>query len=209
MASSSRDAGTVSAALLALSRRDTASSSDSGAAAVEATRVAAGAERLLEVVYDDLRALARRRLARLAPGQTLQTTALVHEAWMRVAASQREPWENRAHFFGAAARAMRNILVDQARRRSVRGRSVSMAEPEEPALEAPSPDVMALAVSLRRLEEIDPRKAKVVMLRFFTGLSNSAVADVLRISVPTVERDWRAARAWLQDHIEGLRGGSA
>ena len=168
----------------------------------------AAASELLPLVYDELRALAH-GLLRGRQSSTLQATALVHEAWMRVAASQREPWENRAHFFGAAARAMRNILVDQARRRSVRGRSVAMAEPEEPALEAPSPDVLALDVSLRRLEEIDPRKAKVVMLRFFTGLSNSAVADVLRISVPTVERDWRAARAWLQDHIEGLRGGSA
>ena len=164
-------------------------------------------DRLMALVYDDLHRLARSKLAGMAPGQTLQTTALVHEAWMRVSKPQRESWDSRAHFFGAASRAMRNILVDQARRQAARARDTdepldSEAVPVIETSEAPSADMLALDDSLGKLEALDPRKAQVVMLRFFAGLSMGAVADVLEVSIATVERDWRFARAWLQDQIE-------
>ena len=163
-------------------------------------------EELLALVYDDLRRVARSKLATLGPGQTLQTTALVHEAWMRLSSSRTGDWDDRAHFFGAAARAMRNILVDQARRKASTkrgGRSRSFDESDEPYIAPPTNDILALDESLKKFEAIEPRKAEVVMLRFFGGMSTQAIAKVLEVSVGTVERDWRLARAWLQTQIEG------
>ena len=161
-------------------------------------------EELLSLVYDDLRRVASSKLAGLGPGQTLQTTALVHEAWMRLS-SRDDDWDSRAHFFGAAARAMRNILVDQTRRKASTKRHSThqgLDEASEPYIVPPAPDILALDESLRKFELIEPRKAEVVMLRFFGGMSTHAIADVLKVSVGTVERDWRLARAWLQSQIE-------
>ena len=161
-------------------------------------------DRLLALVYEDLRQIARSKMAGLGPGQTLQTTALVHEAWIKIAESKPMDWSDRAHFFGAAARAMRNILVDQARRKASlkHGGSWERVEILEPSIQSPEENILALDEILARLEAIDPRRAQVVMLRFFTGLATEVVAEILQVSVTTVERDWRFARAWLQNQLE-------
>ena len=164
------------------------------------------AERLLPLVYDELRQLARARLARLGPNQTMRATELVHEAWMRVMAGGDPGWDGRAHFFGAAANAMRNILVDQARRRGARKRDKQRTEelptdlPElDPGL--PFADVLTVHEALRGLEREHERPARLVVLRFFGGLPMPDIAKILGISLPTAERDWRFARAWLQERI--------
>ncbi len=173
-------------------------------AAAEGDRVAA--ERLLPLVYDELRRLARARLARTPPGNTLQPTALVHEAYLKAVGEADPGWEGRGHFFAAAARAMRNILVDQARRKAAvkhgGGGQRRGIDAEDLAIESPTGgDVLALDEALTRLEQDDPRKAQVVMLRFFGGLTNEQIAQSLSISLPTVERDWRFARSWLQQQL--------
>ncbi len=165
------------------------------------------ADRLLRLVYQDLRRLAKSKMSRLGPGQTLQTTALVHEAWMKVSESGSSDWQNRAHFYGAAARAMRNILVDQARRKRSARFDDEFDEATEPAIEPPTENILELDKALEDLEAIESRKAQVVMLRFFAGLSMAAVAKVLEVSVSTVENDWRFARAWLQRRVESAKGG--
>jgi RNA polymerase sigma factor (TIGR02999 family) len=168
------------------------------------------AAELLPLVFDELRRLARARLAHLAPGQTLQATALVHEAWMRVVGDEDPGWECRAHFFAAAAQAMRNILVESLRRKhSLRhgaGR-VPLEGSELPAIElgAPAPDLLALDEALERLRARDEVKARIVMLRFFTGLSMPEIADVLGLPLTRVEREWRFSRAWLQREVDGTR----
>ncbi|MBL8746408.1 MAG: sigma-70 family RNA polymerase sigma factor [Phycisphaerae bacterium] len=163
---------------------------------------------LLPLVYDELRALARARLAKAPPGNTLQATALVHEAYLKVVGESDPQWEGRGHFFGAAARAMRNILVDQARRKaSVKHGGEARRANETPEIVAADdvkPEQMiSLDASLSRLEAEDPRKAQVVMLRVFCGLTNEQTAGALGVSVPTVERDWRFARSWLQREVKG------
>lgn len=172
----------------------------------------AAAERLLPLVYDELRALARARLAKTPPGNTLQPTALVHEAYLKAVGRADPGWDGRGHFFAAAARAMRNILVDQARRKAAArhggGLKREQGAVDELPIEAPTDNVIALDEALSRLEAEDPRKAQVVMLRFFSGLTNEQIAEVLGVSVPTVERDWRFARAWLAKELaeENTRG---
>lgn len=168
---------------------------------------------LLPLVYDELRALARARLAKVPPGNTLQATALVHEAYMKVVGEADPQWDGRGHFFAAAARAMRNILVDQARRKaSVKhgGDAKRLDQtPEISVAEDVAPgEMIALDSSLERLEVEDPRKAQVVMLRVFCGLTCEQTAQALNISVPTVERDWRFARAWLQKELKQPPGPS-
>lgn len=163
---------------------------------------------LLPLVYDELRALARARLAKAPPGNTLQATALVHEAYMKVVGEADPHWEGRGHFFAAAARAMRNILVDQARRKAAvkHGGGIKRIDetPEIAAAEDVPPEQMiSLDESLSRLEAEDPRKAQVVMLRVFCGLTNEQTAAALGVSLPTVERDWRFAKAWLQREVKG------
>lgn len=165
------------------------------------------AAELLPLIYEELRQLARSRMAQLAPGQTLQATALVHEAWMRVVGDEDPGWECRAHFFGAAARAMRNILVDQYRRKQrVKhgGDKKRMPAEEVLSIEAPTPtpDLDALDAALVKLEQEDELKAKIVSLRFFTGLSMPQVAEVLGLPLTRVEREWRFSRALLQRDIE-------
>ena len=161
-------------------------------------------EELLPLVYDELRALARSRLAREAPGQTLQATALVHEAYLRLLGGG--DWNSRGHFFGAAALAMRRILVEQARRKArLRhgggGRRVELDEAEI-AFE-PNLDVLAVDTAVRRLEGEDPRKGKIVNLRFFAGLTVEETASSLGLSVGTVEREWRFIKAWLKTELAG------
>lgn len=164
------------------------------------------ADRLLRLVYQDLRRLAQSKMSKLGPGQTLQTTALVHEAWLKVSKNSPSDWQNRAHFFGAAARAMRNILVDQARRKHNAKFVDEIDEPAEPTIEPPTENILALDQALTDLEAIESRKAQVVNLRFFAGLSMSAIADTMEVSLSTVENDWRFARAWLQRRVEAAKG---
>jgi RNA polymerase sigma factor (TIGR02999 family) len=159
------------------------------------------ATQLLPLVYGELRKLAAAKMAREAPGQTLQPTALVHEAWLRVSGPRRTNYENRAHFFAAAAEAMRRILIDNARRKQAmrRGGGQARVDLEEADIAAPVDDEPLLAVheALDRLAAEEPSKAELVKLRFFVGLSVDEVADVLGVSVPTVKRHWAYAKAWL------------
>ena len=160
---------------------------------------------LLPLVYAELRDLARARLAREAPGQTLQPTALVHEAYLRVAGDSQVTWEGRQHFFFAAARAMRDILVEQARRKAApkHGGGRHRAELDEACaiLEPPSDDVLAVHEALADLEQRDPLKAQIVLLRYFTGLTMDETAAVLGLAERTLDRHWRYIRAWLMKRL--------
>lgn len=159
------------------------------------------AARLLPLVYQELRKLAASRLAATPPGNTLQPTALVHEVYMRLVGSGDPGWEGRRHFFGAAAQAMRDILVEQARRK---GRLKHGGDRDRVPLEAaesqiasPVDDMVALDEAIKRLEADDPRKGQIVNLRFFAGLTAEQTAQALGISLGTVEREWRFIKAWL------------
>ena len=161
-----------------------------------------GAEQLLPLVYDELRRLAAQKLAQEKPGQTLQATALVHEAYVRlVDTEQARHWNGRTHFFRAAAEAMRRILVDNARRKQSQKRGgarqqVDLEQAAELVLE-PTDDVVAVNEALDLLAQHDPVKAELVKLRFFAGLSVEEAADLLEISRATAERYWRYAKTWL------------
>jgi RNA polymerase sigma factor (TIGR02999 family) len=162
---------------------------------------------LLTLVYDELRRLAAAQMAREKPGQTLDATALVHEAWMRLAGGQQ--FESRNHFFRASAEAMRRILVDHARARNARKRGggwtrVELADWHKVA-QAPE-QVLALNEALDRFAAIEPRKAEFVTLRFFGGMSMPEAADVLGVSLPTAERWWTFARSWLYTELLGPDG---
>ena len=163
------------------------------------------AARLLPLVYDELRKLAQTRMARLPPGQTLQPTALVHEAYLRLLGKRDVQLENRRHFFFAAARAMRDILVEQARskagpRRGGDRRRVELQE-DAVAVEPPVDDVLALHEALADLEKEDPLKAQIVNLRYFAGMSVPETAQVLGISERTLHRHWRFIKAWLKSRL--------
>ncbi len=163
------------------------------------------AEELLPLVYDELRGLARARLAKEPPGQTLQPTALVHEAYLRLIGENAPDWNSRGHFFAAAALAMRRILVEQARRkgrlRRGGGRGRVNIEDVDLGLEPPGDDIVAIDEALRRLEASDPRKGQIVNLRYFAGMTEQETADALGISVSTVEREWRFCRRWLYTQL--------
>jgi len=169
------------------------------------------AEQLLPLVYDELRKLAARRLAQEQPGQTLQATALVHEAYLRLVDTEKiRRWDSRGHFVAAAAEAMRRILVDHARHKGSgkaggRRKRVDMDE-VEPAIESPRVDLLALDEALGRLQAKDPRKAELVRLRFFAGLTNRQAASALGISASTADNDWAYAKTWLR---LAIRGGEA
>ena len=176
-------------------------------AAIEAGDPRAAAE-LLPLVYAELRKLAAARLAAEAPGQTLQPTALVHEAYLRlVGGAQPDGWNGRGHFFAAAAEAMRRILVDVARRKqSLKGGGGRRREDLDraaPAVEGPDLDLLALDEALARLEQRDPRKAQLVKLRFFAGLTVEQAARALGIATSTADEDWAYARSWLRLAIAG------
>jgi RNA polymerase sigma factor (TIGR02999 family) len=165
---------------------------------------------LLPIVYEELRKLAHARMARERPGQTLQATALVHEAYMRLVGDSDARFENRAHFFGAAAEAMRRILVEQARRKaSVRhggGLQKTTLQEDSSAAEQGAIDILAVDEALGRLAEKDAQMAQVVTLRYFAGLEIDEVAAALEISPRTVDRAWTAARAWLQRELSAGDG---
>jgi RNA polymerase sigma factor (TIGR02999 family) len=165
------------------------------------------AGQLLPLVYDELRALAACRLAREKPGQTLQATALVHEAYLRLVGAEDPGWNGRGHFFAAAAEAMRRILVESARRRASLKRGGGLTRVDlgqiEVAAEGCSDDLLALDDALSVLEREDPQSAELVKLRYFSGLTGKEAAEVLRISPRTADFRWAFARAWLLDRIEG------
>src|SRR5262245_26745869 len=173
--------------------------------AMESGQAEQSAEELLALVYDELRRLAAQRMARETPGQTLQATALVHEAWLRLG-DRRQPWRNRAHFFAAAAEAMRRIMVDQARRKNAvrHGGNAERVNVESLELAATMDDDQLLAVheALERLAEHDALKAELVKLRFFAGLTMEEAARTLELSEPTAKRHWAYARAWLFRQIK-------
>lgn len=159
------------------------------------------ADKVIQLVYDELRSLAAAKLAQQPPGQTLQATALVHEAWLRLGGDQMPRWESRRHFFAAAAQAMRHVLVERARRklRARHGGDWQRVELDAVDLPAPSDDERLLDINsaLDELAKLAPEKAEVVKLRFFVGLDEKETAEVLRLSVRTVERYWNYAKAWL------------
>jgi RNA polymerase sigma factor (TIGR02999 family) len=164
-------------------------------------------DRLMPLVYADLRKRAAAYLRRERPGHTLQPTALVHEAYMRMAGQDRAAWKNRAQFFGVAASMMRRILVDHARALNMAKRAGRLIKVElhddHAVVAAPDIDVLALDEALTRLAAFDARKTAVAELRFFSGLSVEETAQVLGVSVATVEREWQVARAWLYSALKG------
>jgi RNA polymerase sigma factor (TIGR02999 family) len=167
----------------------------------------AALDRLLPIVYEELHRQAQRYLRRETPGHTLQTTALVHEAYLRLVDQRQAHWQNRAQFFGIAAQLMRRILVDHARRHQAakRGGSaipVSLEEGEVAAAQS-DVDLVGLDDALTRLASLDPQQARVVELRYFTGLGIEETAEAIGISPATVKRDWAMARAWLRRELGG------
>ncbi len=163
----------------------------------------AAAERLLPLVYDELRKLAAQRLGQEKPGQTLQATALVHEAYIRlVDIEESAQWNSRGHFFGAAAEAMRRILVEQARHKGTMkaggGRQRVNLTDVDPEIGGPQVDLLALDEALAKLEQEEPRRAELVKLRFFAGLTNQQAAEALGVSASTAHNDWAYARSWLR-----------
>jgi RNA polymerase sigma factor (TIGR02999 family) len=172
-----------------------------GLAGVDATTA------LLPFVYDELRSLAAYRLAQERPGQTLQATALVHEAYLRLVKDPEAHWENKRHFFLAAAEAMRRILIENARRKNCRKRGGGWrrtdVEMSNLSSNAPSDEVLEIHEVLEQLAEVDPNSAELVKLRFFAGLTQQQSADILGMSKHAAEESWTFARAWLSRAIHG------
>jgi len=168
---------------------------------------ARAADKLLPVVYEELRRLAAYKLSHEAPGQTLQATALVHEAYIRLVGSEAQDWGSRTHFFTAAAEAMRRILIDNARRKQRLkrggGQQKGNLNDAELAIEGPSDDLIALDEALVKLASIDKVKADLVKLRYFAGLTLKQAASILHLSERTAKRHWTHARAWLYRQITG------
>jgi RNA polymerase sigma factor (TIGR02999 family) len=166
------------------------------------------AEQLLPLVYDELRQLAAARLAREAPGNTLDATALVHEAYVRlVGPDNTNRWDNRGHFFAAAATAMRRILIERARQKQRLihggGRRRQAMDPDLVAAPEPDEELLALDAALAKLAQRDPQKARLVELRYFAGLTGDQAAEILGISPSTADRHWVFARAWLRREVQG------
>jgi RNA polymerase sigma factor (TIGR02999 family) len=168
-------------------------------------------EELMPLVYGELRRMARRYMGRQSSGHTLQTTALIHEAYLRLVGQEEKRWENRAHFFGVAAQAMRHILVDYARARHTakRGGEARAVSLEESAFvsEERAAELVALDDALAELARLSPRQSRVVELRYFGGLSVAETAEALHVSSDTVTRDWSQAKAWLYRELTGSRSG--
>jgi|SRR5579859_2456241 len=161
-------------------------------------------DKLMPLVYDELRRLARSHMRYERPGHTLQTTGLVHEAYLRLV-DQKVNWQSRAHFFGIAAQMMRRVLVDHAntlQRVKRGGGTIKLSLDEhEVVASVPEMDVVALDEALGRLEKVDPQRGRIVELRFFAGLSNEEASQILEISTATVQRQWAGARAWLYHEL--------
>jgi len=168
-------------------------------------------EELFPLIYEELRTLAGRYLSKESAAQTLQPTALVHEAFIRLVGPNDSSWENRRHFFGAAAKAMRRILIDHARakRRMKRGEGIKPSALNEDSLcvEGVNVDLLALDEALERLGQVDPAKGNLVELRFFGGLSMEEISQVLGTSLSTAAREWRFVRAWLHRELSGETSG--
>jgi RNA polymerase sigma factor (TIGR02999 family) len=167
----------------------------------------AALDKLYPLVYEELRRMARRHLRRERKDHTLQTTALINEAYLRLVDQKHVHWQNRAHFFGISAQIMRRILIDHARRYNYakRGAGAQKISLDESAMVARdrATELLSLDEALHSLAEIDPRRSRVVELRFFGGLDNDEIAAVLKISPNTVTRDWNLARAWLYQELSG------
>lgn len=165
------------------------------------------AEELLPLVYEELRKLAAARMANESPNQTLQPTALVHEAWLRLTGNKNVKWDGRAHFFGAAAEAMRRILIDKARRKQAQrhGGGQQRLDVDEIEIAAPAKEqeLLAMDEALEKFAALDKQKAELVKLRYFVGLTLEESAQILGISTPTAKRWWAYSRAWLYQHIQG------
>jgi len=164
----------------------------------------AALDELIPLVYDELRRMAGRYMRRESKGHTLQTSALVNEAYLRLVNQKSVQWQNRAHFFGVAAHLMRRILVDHARSRSraKRGGGAQMVSlADQAVISKEVADVIALDDALKNLAEMDPRKSQIVEMKFFGGLTTEEVAEVLKVTSRTVEREWRKAKAWLNRAI--------
>ena len=193
--------------------------SDSATNASDVTRIlsaiqngnAQAAKELLPLVYDELRRLAAFKMAHEAPGQTLQPTALVHEAWLRLGGHENQAWNGRPHFFGAAAEAMRRILIDNARRKNARrhggGQQRIDIQEIEIAVDVRDDDLLEVNAALERFAAQDKQKAELVKLRYFTGLTIEQAAGMLGVSAPTANRWWAYARAWLHKEIEDQKKG--
>jgi len=166
----------------------------------------AALEQLMPLVYEELRKMARRHMQQQNPDHTLQTTALIHEAYLRLAGDSAKQWKNREHFFGVAAKAMRHVLVDHARARHAakRGGAVQVVSLDEAIATSPGrmAGLIALDEALKDLAKLHPRQSEVVELRFFGGLSVDETAEVLKVSPETVALDWRAAKAWLHRQLD-------
>ena len=164
-------------------------------------------DRLVSLVYDELRRMARRYMARQPAGHTLQTTALIHETYLRLVDQKELQWQNRAHFFGVAAKAMRSILVDYARKRKAHKREAASpldaGWPEPGGKPVPMEEILAVDEGLQRLSELDPQQCRVVEMRYFAGMSVEETAEALGISPRTVKRDWAMARSWLHAYLRG------
>jgi len=167
------------------------------------------AGQLLPFIYDELRRLAAHKLSLLPPGQTLQATSLVHEAYLKLTGGEKQDWENRRHFFAAAAEAMRHILIDRARRRSRLRHGANAEQVDLDAIEIPEPakDEILLQVNdaLDELQTVSPERAEIVKLRFFAGFSEAEIAAVLNLSERSVQRHWSCAKAWLFERIESMK----
>ncbi len=169
-------------------------------------------DQLVPLIYDDLRRLAARFMLRETPGHSLQPTALVHEAYVRLIDQERVRWRNRAHFFGVAASMMRRILVDHARARRAEkrggdGERITLVADEVAAPEQNGIDVLDLHESLERLAAFDPQQSRIVELRYFGGLTIDEAAEVVGVSQATVVREWTIAKAWLRADLSGARSG--
>jgi len=166
-------------------------------------------ENLMPLVYDELRRQAARFLRKERPGHTLQTTALIHEAYIKLVGQEHVDWQNRSHFFAIASQAMRRILVDHARTRHREKRggaaeNLPLDDAFNIGIPQKSVDLVALDEALQRLETLDPRQAKIVELRYFSGLTNDETADILGVSNATVRNDWTMAKAWLHSELTSL-----
>jgi RNA polymerase sigma factor (TIGR02999 family) len=172
------------------------------------SRGPAAVDRLMAILYDELRGIASRQLRGERPDHTLETTALVHEAYVKLVGLDRISWQNRAHFLAVASQAMRRVLVDYAvsRRAQKRGgvrRKVSLDGVDDPGRAQPVETLLALDTALHRLELVDPRLSRVVECRYFGGMSVEEAADALHVSPATIKRDWSVARAWLNRELQG------
>ena len=171
------------------------------------------AEELLPLVYEELRKLAAHKMSHEAAGHTLQPTALVHEAWLRLGGAEGAQFENRAHFFAAAAEAMRRILIDRARRKQAQrhGGGQEHVDVHDMEIAAPQPDDEMLAVNdaLEKFARAEPLKAELVKMRYFAGLTIEETAQVLGLSPATAKRHWVFARAWLYAEVQQVRGGGS